>query len=259
MGGVGVSVLASGSNGNCIIVHCGDDAVMIDCGISFRQLRMRMQQEGLDERMIRAIFITHEHDDHVKGLPVTARQLGVPVYAAGRCAQWLAARNENLEITMIHACTDFIVAGFKMRSFPVQHDAVEPVGYVACRDSVKIGIATDLGRANQMTAFQLRDCSTLVLESNYDVNMLAASSRPWGLKQRILGPTGHLSNRAHAELLSQVVTGNTRNLVLAHISHDCNKYEIAEQEACRALRTMQRQDLFVACGRRENPIPTIWN
>ncbi len=110
-----------------------------------------------------------------------------------------------------------------------------------------------------MTVYNLRDCNTLVLESNYDIQMLGASARPWSLKQRILGPTGHLSNRANSELLTQIVTQNTHNLVLAHISNDCNKYEIAEKEASDALRAMQRQDMFIACGRRENPIPTIWS
>lgn len=259
MSAVGISVLASGSNGNCTVVHCGDDAVMVDCGISYRQVRQRMQQDGLRPEMLKAIFITHEHEDHIKGLELTARQLGLPVFAAGRCAQWLAERKEKIAVTMLQSCSDFTVAGFNMRAFPVQHDAVEPVGYIICRESTKVGIATDLGRANQMTAYQLRDCGTLVLESNYDINMLASSARPWGLKQRILGPMGHLSNRDHAELLAHVVTGSTRNLVLAHISHDCNKYEIAENAAAAALRTMQRQDLFIACGRRDMPIPTIWN
>lgn len=256
---VGVSVLASGSNGNCIAVHCQDQAVLIDCGISLRQLRLRMAQVGVSESWVKAILITHEHDDHVKGLAVSAKYFGVPVFATRLCAEALRRKGFTGSITLINQCADFLMAGMLIRAFSVQHDASDPVGYVIHKESTKIGICTDFGQPTQMTNFQLYDCSTLVLESNYDLNMLASSSRPWHLKQRILSPIGHISNQENSEILGRVVTPNTRNLVLAHISHECNQYSIAEAAANAQLVAMRRQDITLALGLREQAIPTLWN
>lgn len=258
MSKIGVTILASGSNGNCIAVHCGDQAILIDCGISLRMLRCRLKEEGLEESWVKAFLVTHEHNDHVKGLRVASKHFGVPVYATAKCAEKL--RNEwSLGVmTMIAACNDFPLSGFNVRAFPVSHDAVDTVGYVFTRESAKIGVATDLGVTTQMTHFQLRDCSTLVLESNFDLNMLAASSRPWNLKSRILSPIGHLSNADTAKFLPSVVTRNTRNVVLAHISGDCNTYDIAERSARGTLHELARDDVFLTYGRRDAPVPTVW-
>ena len=258
MSKIGITVLASGSNGNCTVGHCGEQAIMIDCGISLRMLRRRMKEEALEESWLKAILITHEHTDHISGARVAAQHFGVPVFATAKCAEVLRSRFDFGVMTMIAACNDFPLSGFNVRAFPVSHDAVDTVGYVFERESTKIGVATDLGQANQMTHFQLRDCNTLVLESNYDINMLAASSRPWSLKTRILGPNGHLSNVDSAKLLPAVVTRNTRNVVLAHVSGDCNTYDIAEQTARTTLHDLARDDIFLTYGRRDAPIPTVW-
>lgn len=258
MSKIGVSILASGSNGNCIVIHCGPQAIMVDCGISLRLLRRRMKEEGLEESWIKAILITHEHTDHIQGARVAAQHFGVPIYATAKCAEILRTKFDFGMMNMIAACNDFPLSGFNVRAFPVSHDAAEPVGYVLERESTKIGLATDLGQTNQMTNFQLRDCNTLVLESNYDINMLAASRRPWNVKSRILGPIGHLSNMDTARFLPSVVTRNTSNIVLAHISGDCNTYDLAECSAQGVLRDMSRSDIFLAYGRRDTAIPTIW-
>ncbi len=258
---IGISVLASGSSGNCTVVHCGDQAVLIDCGISYKQVCKTMQQSGLDPAWIKAILITHEHSDHVAGLSVTSRHLGVPIFATQRTAaaiRLLHPKEEFAAMVPYAPCSDFTVAGFTVHSFPVPHDAKDPMGFVVARESSKVGIATDFGAPNQMTDFQLRGCDTLVVESNYDVNMLAASTRRWDLKQRILGPFGHLSNPDSAAMLERILSPNTRNLVLAHISAECNKYELALESAQRKLAQLQRQDIFLTCGRHRQPIPTVW-
>ncbi len=259
MSKIGVSILASGSNGNCTVVHCDEQAIMIDCGISLRTLRRRMKEEALDESWLKAILITHEHTDHIQGARLVAQHFGVPIYATAKCAEVLRTKFEFGVITMFAPCNDFLLSGFKVRAFPVPHDAVDTVGYILERESVKVGVATDLGQTTQMTHFQLRDCNTLVLESNYDINMLASSTRPWSLKTRILGPNGHLSNVDSAKFLHEVVTRNTRNVVLAHVSGDCNTYAIAEQTARASLHGIARDDIFLTYGRRDAPIPTVWN
>lgn len=259
MAPIGVTVLASGSSGNCIIVHCGDDALMIDCGISKARIRSALAAAQIDESAIKGVLITHEHQDHVSSLPAVGRHFNVPVYATRLCAETLRGRKNMPPMTMINTCHQFPLGGFNVLAFPVPHDAVDPVGYVITRDSCRVGIATDFGATNAMTDFQLRDCSTLVVESNYDLNMLAASARPWRLKQRILGPIGHLSNPDNAALLSRVVTSNTKNVILGHISHDCNNYDIAYNSAKGMLNGLNRPDITLACARREEQIPTVWN
>jgi phosphoribosyl 1,2-cyclic phosphodiesterase len=257
---IGTTVLASGSNGNCTVVHCGDRALLIDCGISLKVLRERLAKANICESWIKAILVTHEHSDHIGGLDVVARHLGIPVFVTRLCAEALHKKGlDTAYMTVINVCTDFELAGFVLRAFPLQHDAVDPVGYIAAREAVKIGIATDFGKANAMTDYQLRDCSTLVVESNYDINMLAASKREWRLKQRIIGPIGHLSNVDAAEMLPRIVTANTSNVILAHISGDCNKYDIAENTARGALNGLGRSDIFLTCALRESHIPTVWN
>lgn len=257
---IGTTVLASGSNGNCTVVHCGDRALLIDCGISLKVLRERLAKANICESWIKAILVTHEHTDHVKGLDVVARHLGIPVFVTRLCAEVLHSHGvDTAYMTVINVCSDFELAGFVLRAFPLQHDAVDTVGYIIARDSVKIGIATDFGKPNAMTDFQLRDCGTLVVESNYDINMLAASKRAWRLKQRIIGPIGHLSNPDNAEMLPRIVTANTRNIILAHISGDCNLYSIAEDTARNKLNSMARNDIFLTCALREKQIPTVWN
>ncbi len=258
---LGISVLASGSSGNCIVVHSGDQAILIDCGISYRQVCKAMKQSGLDPAWIKAILVTHEHSDHVAGLSVTSRRLGVPIFATQRTAaaiRLLRPKEQFAAMTPYAPCSDFTVAGFTVRAFPVPHDAEDSVGFIVAKESSKAGIATDFGAPNRTTNFHLRGCDTLVVESNYDVNMLAASTRTWQLKQRILSPFGHLSNPASADMLEQILTPNTRNLVLAHISAECNKYELALESAQRKLVQLQRQDVFLTCGRHRQPIPTVW-
>ena len=153
---------------------------------------------------------------------------------------------------------DFPVCGFSVLPFAVQHDAVEPVGYVITCQSRKIGIVTDLGRPGQMTEFQLRSCDTLAIESNHDLNMLAASKRPWYLKQRILGPQGHLSNLQSQELLGKILSSNTRNVLLMHISQECNTHELAETLARQKLQNLGRHDVNLQAASQDKPLPTAW-
>lgn len=259
MPAVGITVLKSGSAGNCTVVHCGECALVIDCGVSLKTLRPALKQAGIQEQWVKGILITHEHDDHVRGLDVIARHFGVPVYATRLCADYLRAHSEKAPaFTLIEKGNDFQVGGFGVRAFPLQHDAVETVGYMVTRESTKVGVATDFGAATATTDFHLRDSDTLVVESNYDLNMLAASTRPWRLKQRILGPHGHMSNPDCADMLERILSANTRNVILAHISGECNQPALAEAAARAKLRSMQRQEVFLTCGSRSGAIPTVW-
>ncbi|NLG15673.1 MAG: MBL fold metallo-hydrolase [Lentisphaerae bacterium] len=258
---IGVTILGSGSSGNATIVHCGDEGIVIDAGFSFREFKKRYKQSGLPKDLkLRGILVTHEHADHVKGLRVCSNELDIPIFATRMCADVLRMRDDQFgQMSLIAAGGHFSLGGFEVVPFSVPHDANDPVGYVICRGSCRVGIATDVGNANNTVKYELRNCDTLVLESNHDLNMLAASQRPWSLKQRIMGSRGHLSNVATAELLGSILGENTRNVILAHISRECNKPEIAMDNARKQLEQMGRNDINLTYATQENPLETIWN
>ena len=262
---IGVTVLASGSNGNCVAIHSEDRTLLVDCGISKSELIHRLELSAISPDTIKGILLTHAHGDHVKGVDLVARTLEVPVYATSACFDGLKAHIEKYsrkkECTLLPRLFQvgytFECAQFQVTPFPVEHDA-DTVGYVLTTPRGKIGIATDVGTPTHLLETFLRDCHTLVLESNYDQNMLIQSPRSWDLKHRICGGHGHLSTRQAAELLPRLVTRNTRNVILAHTSGDCNHYQLALDAAQEALHSIQRDDIFLECGRRDGAIPTRW-
>ena len=259
MSAVGVTVLGSGSKGNAIVVHNEHEGLLIDAGMSLKEIRRRLALAGLQESLIKGILVTHEHTDHVSGLRVCAKHLQVPVYASRLCAERLRYQDKKMCSPIMFALGgSFPISNFTILPFAVQHDAVEPVGYVICIGSKKVGIALDLGRPGQMTEFQLRSCDTLAIESNHDLNMLAACNRPWYLKQRILGPQGHLSNQQSQELLGKTISSNTRNVVLVHLSEECNTAELAESTARNKLCELGRNDVNLQIAKQDLPMPTLW-
>ncbi len=259
MPSLGLTILASGSAGNATLVHTHSEAVLIDAGLSAREFFRRLKAVDFDPTLIKAIVVTHEHTDHVRGLRKCAADLGVPVYATRLCADWLRAHEPDLgTLVRFEAGSSFDIGELTLASFQIRHDAVDPVGYTVSAGDFKIGVATDLGTPSLTTDYNLRNCNTLVLESNHDLGMLAASSRPWSLKQRILGPIGHLSNPTACELLGRLLTPQTRHLILAHISRECNTYELAAETARHKLEELHRQDIIPLVARQDCPLDTIW-
>lgn len=255
---VGVTLLASGSNGNCCAIHANGNIILVDCGICYREVSKRLAQMGVPGE-VTAILVTHRHTDHIKGVDVTARKYGVPVFATKETVDTLQALYPRLAPPAVIGCDEcFSNSGFDITSFHVEHD-VDTVGYTFTYDDVKIGIATDIGKVTKSAEYNLRDCTTLVLESNFDVNMLWRSGRPQELIHRISSGKGHLSNAQNSEILPRLISPRTRNLLLAHVSGDCNTYDLAKKTAQETLAALHREDIFLECGTRENPIPTVWN
>ncbi len=272
----GITLLASGSNGNCIAIQSEGKTLLVDCGICQKSLLQRLKVSSIDPQSLCGILVTHSHVDHIKGIALVARTYGLPIYATRNCFEAIqgriekaiaaeAARKKKAEEEkkcqllprIIEVGYSFSCAGLEITPFPVEHD-VETVGYVLDTPQGKIGIATDAGKPTNLLETFLRDCHALVLESNYDPDLLLCSNRTWELKRRISGGHGHLSNRQAAELLPRIVTRNTKSVLLAHISEDCNRYELALNAAREALRKIQREDIFLTCGSREESIPTVW-
>lgn len=241
--GVRVTVLASGSRGNCAVISSSTTRLLLDAGLSCRETLRRMQAAGEHPEGLDGILISHEHTDHVAGLPVLARRLKAPVYmtAATHAAWWKlyrngredAARLERLEC--FAAGRSFQVGDIAVTSFTIPHDAADPVGFTFRIEGTKLGFVTDLGYMPASIRQHLKGCDGLVVESNHDLEMLRAGPYPWSVKQRVMSRVGHLSNEALAEFFARDYDGGAAFLVLAHLSEQNNHPEVARGAAEQAL------------------------
>ncbi len=263
---VSVSVLASGSRGNCAVVSSSRAKILVDAGISCRETVKRMRAAGDDPRALSAIVITHEHTDHVYGLAVLARKFRIPVFMTGATHQaWTRSlrdqagacpRLERLEV--FSAGRSFQVGDIAVTPFTIPHDAVDPVGLTFSAEGVKVGFATDLGYMPPNVCDRLRACDVLLIESNHDLEMLRVGPYPWSVKQRVGSPTGHLSNHKLAKFFCNEYDGNASYIVLAHISEQNNHPELARATAEKALG--RRRSLLynrVLLARQEEPMEAI--
>ncbi len=254
---VGISILGSGSSGNSIVLHSGNEALMIDAGFSRAETLKRLSCLGISPSIVKALVLSHEHGDHCKGARVFADSLDMQVFATSQTAKELMRKNLLPgRISLFEAGSDFEAAGFRVRTFHVPHDAIETVGFVVSRGDVSVGIATDLGYMTALCEQRLRGCSAIILEANHDVRMQMNSDRNPNLIRRVLGRNGHLSNDSAAEALERILTERTRALILVHLSRDCNDYEIVEKTARRKLADMKREDILLEIA-TDAPLPTV--
>ena len=244
-----LGILGSGSGGNSLVVVDEDGgALIVDAGFSGRETLARLSQLGISPERLIGMLLTHEHADHSLGCRVLCDKLGLPLYTTCGTAEYLLRRGKlPAKVLTFEPGNRFMVGGFEVRSFAVRHDAEEPVGFVLGSCGVRVGVATDLGEVNAVARRNLRDCDALILESNYDRQLLDGSEkRPLYLKRRIAGSVGHLDNLMAAAALDELVTDRTRLLLLAHISRECNKPEIALSECRKELAHLGRTDVLVA-------------
>ena len=243
--GVSVSVLGSGSRGNCALVASSATRILVDAGLSGRETCKRLAALGERAEKISAILITHEHSDHVAGLQRLATKLNVPVFLtapthrawsrAVRDSDAKGAIPELPKLEHFSAGRGFSVGDIEAMPFTIPHDAADPVGFTFHAEGVKIGFVTDLGYMPASVRNHLQGCSVLVMESNHDVEMLRSGPYPWAEKQREMSRVGHLSNEALAEFFSSDYDGSAEYLVLAHLSEQNNHPEIARAAAEQAL------------------------
>lgn len=265
---VRMTVLASGSRGNCTVISSGDAIILVDAGLSCRETIRRMKTAGENPHQIKAIVISHEHADHVAGLEVLARKLKVPVYMSEATYQsWRRSTRDakgkpvNLERREhFRVGHSFIIGNITVMPFTIPHDAADPCGFTFKAGGVKVGIATDLGYLPFSVKDNLRNCDGLMIESNHDLEMLRNGPYPWMVKQRVMSRVGHLSNSALADFLQSDYDGNAKFLVLAHLSEQNNRPELAQMCADKALGT--RLSLFqsstLALARQDQPLQPIW-
>lgn len=257
---LGVTVLGSGSKGNATLVHCGKEAVLVDAGFSLRDFKRRLSEAQIpDDLILRAILVTHEHTDHIRGLAKIADAFQAPIYTTSRCAAALnVATKEPIPCHRIEAGSTFSIMNFSIRSFSIPHDAADPVGYTISAAGYKAGVATDFGICTISIMDALKGCQTLVIESNHDLKLLENSHRPVQLKYRIRGNFGHLSNGAACDVIERLAPQGLRQLILAHLSDECNTPQLAHETATACLKRIQRGDVGLAVASQTSPLPTVW-
>ena len=228
-------MLASSSAGNSTFVQMGRTRVLIDAGLSRRDLFARLAAVGEDPAQIDGILVTHEHTDHVCGLPALARRLKKPVFLTHRTAPTIDWAGTVPGYETFQAGLQFEFGDMQVASFTIPHDAIDPVGFVLQGEGVRVGIATDLGYVPDSVKWILKGCHLLLLESNHDVDMLKVGPYPWAVKQRVLSRKGHLSNDLASGYIREELTQEVQTLVLGHLSENNNHPAIAEMTARQAL------------------------
>ena len=233
------SVLASDSSGNCCFIESGGTKILVDAGMSRKTIIERLAEIGESVDNIQAVCVTHDHDDHSHAVGTLFHQHRIPVYGTFGTAETVNLNFKNKpkpEWRIFAPGAAFTIGAFTFHPFHIPHDAAEPVGFVVCDSTSALGFATDMGEAPEMVVHHLKTCNALILEFNHEVSMLLGHpSRPWNLKQRIRGRTGHLSNDQAADVLTRIAGPQLRTVFIAHISDECNTLNHAHAAASAAL------------------------
>ena len=254
-----LTILASGSSGNCAYLETDDTRLLIDAGLSARQIRQRLLGIGRAPENLSGILITHEHIDHTQGLGVLAARLQIPVYCNRLTKEAIETQfDARLDFRLFSTGTSFEVGDLSVDTFSVPHDAYDPVGFLLRTSSGNIGFLTDLGHATRLVIERVRPAQALVLEANHDLKMLQDDTRrPWATKQRILSRHGHLSNDAAAQVAEQIVSAELQHLYLGHLSSDCNRPELAHRVVTTTLQKLGAHHVRVEATSPNVPSTTL--
>lgn len=224
----GFCSLASGSKGNATYVETKETKLLIDAGINFKHLSLRLAEIGVNIEEIDAVIISHEHSDHIKGLELLSKKFSIPVFANTETAKGICASFDHRPKFKIFSTGEpFAFGDVEICPFSVQHDTLDPVAFTLKYNKYRLGICTDLGFATSLVKAHLCDLDYLILEANHDEGMVHASSRPSVYKERVLGKQGHLSNEASADLLKAIYSERLQQVFLAHLSSECNHPKVA--------------------------------
>ncbi len=227
-----LQAIASGSNGNCVYLGSGETHLLIDAGISCKRILCGLCDLSVDPNALSGILVTHEHSDHISGLPIFAKKYHIPIYGTEGTLSGIAESDLKGEIDpelyrVIEPLNAFSVGDFRVLPIPTPHDAASPVGYrFECAEG-NFAVATDIGHITDTLVENLSELNGILIESNHDIRMLETGSYPYPLKRRILGDLGHLSNENSGKLLSQILNENLRFIVLCHLSEENNYPELA--------------------------------
>ena len=277
---VSLTILGSGSAGNCAYVETGETRLLVDAGFSPLQIRKRLATLGKTPEKLSAILVTHEHSDHIAGILGLADKFNIPVFCNrgtqdgtiwAMKAKWDSKKKPAFEGTdgtahlkakidwrLFETGASFEIGEVGIETFSIPHDAQDPVGYVLRTPAGNIGFATDLGHVTKLVLERIRCANVLILESNHDVKMLQdCPRRSWALKQRILGRHGHISNVTAAETVAQIMSANLKQLYLAHLSRECNTHALAEHVMAEQLHQLGAKHVQLQIAAQDVPCATL--
>jgi phosphoribosyl 1,2-cyclic phosphodiesterase len=256
---VRLTILGSGSAGNCAYVETEETRLLIDAGFSLRQIRQRLATIGRAPENLSGILVTHEHSDHVQSLPALSEKLRIPIYCNRPTLEAVEYQYQTrLACRLFTTGAAFEVGDIMVETFSVPHDAQEPVGFLLHTSAGNIGFLTDLGHTTRLVLERVRPACALVLEANHDIKMLQdCPTRPWSLKQRILGRHGHLSNEAAADATEQIMSAGLRYLYLAHLSRECNRPELAHRVVSDRLKEIGANHVRLELTSQVRPCQTL--
>lgn len=216
-----ITSLNSGSNGNCYYIGNNREAVLVDAGLSCRETEQRMYRLGLSVHTIKAIFISHEHADHIRGVAVLAKKYDLPVYITA-ATLYQGVRVEKHLVSVLRAYEPVCIGELAITAFPKLHDAAEPHSFIISSNGLTVGVFTDIGAPCKHVIRHFQQCHAAFLEANYDEDMLAQGRYPYYLKNRIRGGKGHLSNKQALELFRGHKPSFMSHLLLSHLSKENN-------------------------------------
>lgn len=233
------SVLASGSTGNAFYIESDKQRILVDAGLSGKQMDMLFKGIKIDPSNLTGILVTHEHSDHIKGLGIIARKYNLPIYA--NVKTWEAMENSIGKISLDQKF-QFDMGEVKtfgdidVESFGVSHDAAEPMFFTFHHDHKKVALVTDLGYVSERIKKTIEGADAYIFEANHDVSMLRMGRYPWNVKRRILGDSGHVSNEDSGLALSNIISNKTKRIYLAHLSQDNNMKDLARMSVDSVLQ-----------------------
>ena len=256
---VQLTILGSGSAGNCSYLETSETRLLIDAGFSGRQIRQRLATISRAPEGLHGILITHEHSDHVAGLVGLAAKLQVPIYCNRLTKDAIQFQYQlKADFRLFTTGASFEIGDVSIDTFSIPHDAQDPVGFLLRTNCGNIGFLTDLGHATKLVLERVRSANALLLETNHDLKMLQEHPRrPWSLKQRIMSRHGHLSNDAAADAAEAVMSSELRHLYLAHISRDCNDPQIAFRVMNERLKKIGASHVRAELTAQDTPCATL--
>jgi phosphoribosyl 1,2-cyclic phosphodiesterase len=255
-----LTVLGSGSSGNCAVVRTPRTCLLVDAGLSAKQIVVRLESVGLKLEDLDGVLLTHEHGDHTQGLEVLCRKHALPLYCTPLTQEAIAGDFSKGKPgwRLMQTGSAFELRDLRIECFPVPHDAVDPVGFVLQDRDSKLAVLSDVGFITNLIRDRLQGAHTVFVEANYDPPMLDADTkRPWPTKQRISGRHGHLSNDQAAELICAIAHEELHHVVLGHLSDDCNHPDVARKKISAAVHGAGYPHVEVHCAERHEPTPWL--